>query len=124
MEHWGGFLEIAHALAKVDEEASLRSAVGRAYYALFGTARDYLEEQQYPFKGTGEDHTLVWTYLRRRKKRELVRVADEGERLRSFRRWADYDLMSRARLRDDVHAQLGRVETVMGLLHAEFSRSD
>jgi hypothetical protein len=36
------FLDVANNLAKDEDEASLRSAVGRAYYATFITARDRL----------------------------------------------------------------------------------
>lgn len=65
---WRRFLDLARDLdagaprltTASHQEAAWRCAVGRAYYALFGHAREYAQRVwRIPFAGTAEDHRTV-----------------------------------------------------------------
>lgn len=43
---WADYLTVATTLNAAGDEASLRAAVSRAYYAVFGEARDFLEAER------------------------------------------------------------------------------
>ena len=42
---WSKYLELAEELVQLDDEAALRSAVSRAYYAVYGKARGHLQNK-------------------------------------------------------------------------------
>ena len=42
---WTEYLTLAQELVQREEEACLRSAISRAYYAAFGKARERLEQE-------------------------------------------------------------------------------
>jgi hypothetical protein len=71
------------------DEASLRTAISRAYYAGHLLAVQRLMQRGWEPKGTGDDHRGVIRALRRGKTRHL---ADRLALLLEFREHADYHL--------------------------------
>ncbi len=90
MFDWTLYLDLARRLGKEPDEASKRSAVSRAYYAVFNRARELLEAEGTPVTNTGKAHDDVWRTLEAagRGRRKL---GIEGKRLRETRRKADYE---------------------------------
>lgn len=86
-----GFLDVARALAgkQAPTQSELRTALSRAYYAVFLRARERLIARgRMHTSGTGEDHYLVISTLRS----TGVPHGDQLDRLRVKRASADYDL--------------------------------
>ena len=89
---WAKYLVLAEELAmRSSDEASLRSAVSRAYYAAFCIARNRLLQEGEEIPKTGEAHTTVWTKYRFSAQKHLKDVGTTGDRLRRSRNKADYD---------------------------------
>jgi uncharacterized protein (UPF0332 family) len=89
---WGLYLNTARSLAaNTNDEAALRSAVSRAYYAAFGLAslRAVAENKHVP--STGEAHAVVWKHFESASDRFRKKIGADGKRLRWRRRQADYD---------------------------------
>src|SRR3954454_22798161 len=87
------FLRLAERLVRLNNEAEVRTAIGRAYYAVFLKARTNLSANRFVQTGSARDHGLVAGAL-----------ADEDDvlelgRLRQARNRADYrpDLSTRPR---------------------------
>ncbi len=78
------FIEIANSLAALDSsEASLRTAVGRAYYAAFLIAR-----QNLGVTGRRNVHSRVISELKRTDRF----AGDQLDKLEELRGFADYDM--------------------------------
>ncbi len=90
MFDWTSYLVLAQDLAKGADDASRRSAISRAYYAIFSKARLLLEHEGMVISDTGKAHDDVWRTLERAGKGRR-RLGAEGKRLREMRRKADYD---------------------------------
>ena len=85
------FLRIAYELGQeADDEAKLRTAVGRAYYAVFLRARERLGIRQRRYV-----HRLVIGALRRSDRA----AGDQLDKLEQLRGFADYDLV----VNDPIH---------------------
>lgn len=87
---WAQFLQVAQELAQaegVDREASLRSAIGRAYYAAFNCGKQYCEAHGRSFRNDGTDHERVREQLRGL---DLTDLADDLFRMHEWRKIADY----------------------------------
>lgn len=88
---WGEYLDVARALQRglpgCTDEARLRTAVGRAYYAAFGHALKYCQRRGYAPRYNGSDHPRVRDYL---KSLTLMSVAAKLERLHEWRKDCDY----------------------------------
>lgn len=88
---WSTYLDLARELAEHEAEAKKRTAVSRAYYAMYCTARDKLEgvgDFQPP--DNGSDHLYLWNRLAREPYLSTS-VRDLGLRLRDARVQADYE---------------------------------
>ncbi len=89
---WRGYFDLAKELSEREDEAALRSAISRAYYAAFCSAQikvqqrapDLIREQ-----GQGS-HELVWRWFKRQNNRSLNEIGTWGLRLRDDRVSADY----------------------------------
>ena len=90
MFDWTSYLVLARELAKQPDEASRRTAVSRAYYAIFNKARLVLAGEGTVISSTGRAHDDVWRALEAAG-RGRRRLGAEGKRLREMRRKADYD---------------------------------
>jgi uncharacterized protein (UPF0332 family) len=89
---WTLFLAVAQDLAQhhtpENEEAALRCAVSRAYYAAYHQAVAYCESQGRTFSHVGSDHQRVRDHL------AVLGRPDEERYLLELHRWriqADYD---------------------------------
>lgn len=92
---WGEYLRLAKDLAKKTGEAELRSAISRAYYSVFITARNLLIARNIPLTYSGKDHKLVPETLKARgemsRNIKATEVGTNLERLLSDRNIADYE---------------------------------
>jgi uncharacterized protein (UPF0332 family) len=85
---WSGFADLAQELAqRSGDEAAERSAISRAYYAAFHTARDYLDKTGPPVARSGSAHVEV----RNRMLWSERQVGEGLRRLHGLRKHADYD---------------------------------
>jgi uncharacterized protein (UPF0332 family) len=75
--------------------ADLRTAISRAYYAIFLEATSLLSELGYQVGSSGKAHGVVERALRESAEPELERVASDYGTLGTERRRADYDLENR-----------------------------
>lgn len=95
--NWVDFLTLADALSRTPntpgpEEAALRSAVSRAYYAAFCSARTTARDKEgFVPTGSPEDHRLLRNHFRARGDRVRRKISTDLERLRDNRNRADYD---------------------------------
>lgn len=115
---WRGYLRLARELAtRAEDEASLRSAISRAYYAVFGTAIDRLHRHGWtPARGQGHHH--VWTTYQRAVPDVCRRIGQLGFYLRDARQSADYArvLPRPARLTADVDQSLALATQLLRVL--------
>jgi uncharacterized protein (UPF0332 family) len=93
---WSQYLNLAKELAgeqttPANQEAKLRDAISRAYYAAFILARNHLRDKQaHIIPTTGDVHGYVWQQFKLNPDSAPQLVADSLKRLRKFRRQADY----------------------------------
>ena len=89
---WVEYLELAERLvAWRGDPAAERSAISRAYYAAFHTARTYFLMRGGRLAYQGGDHGLIANWFKDSGDGELRRIGFDIERLRRVRRVADYD---------------------------------
>ena len=88
---WTEFLTLAKELSQRSDEAALRSAISRAYYAAFGKARAFLEAEGVSFVSNAGDHALVWETFRGSSNDARYYIGVDGFGLRNQRNKADYD---------------------------------
>ncbi len=92
---WWEFLELAQHLQgqsgpRYSVEASNRSAVSRAYYAAFCSARNFAQEQQgFQVTHTAKDHARLVEHFKQQGG-QWIRLAATLERLRRWRNECDY----------------------------------
>lgn len=94
MFDWATFLDVAEVLVtQVGGEAAERSAISRSYYACYGTAWRYANDQGAPLTRTGRDHQAVWRWFEAASNRNpsYRQVARDDRRLKQWRIAADYD---------------------------------
>ncbi len=121
---WTAFLEHARMLAQQHpaDEAALRSAASRAYYASFHHAKAYLllRDPTIRLSQHGPVHVEVPGYLKDRgRTREEKGAAAKLESLKRLRTWADYERTSKQALHNDVQqALLDAALVVRNLPHA------
>jgi hypothetical protein len=88
---WRRFFDLAERLAQdVDDEAALRSAISRAYYALFALARRRLIDDGCWSAGR-DPHWRVWTTYRTGGTARCRDIGDRGFNLLDRRKRADYE---------------------------------
>ncbi len=88
---WRLYFSLASELAAEGTEQAYRAAISRAYYAVFGTARQLLEQQGYHLTHTAGIHHQVWYIYRTSHHREMQRAYPLAAYLRDLRNQADYD---------------------------------
>ena len=90
---WFDYLDLADEWAGKSGDAHKRSAVSRAYYAVFCTARNELRDaiEDYSPPKCGSEHKYVWdSYRDDRHPRGTREIGVRGNRLRRYRNTADY----------------------------------
>ena len=86
---WQDFLSLAERLAQdADDDSALRTAIGRAYYAAYHAAADYVRASG--ILETRHTHALVWAALAGDPDDARADVGKWGEILRRRRVAADY----------------------------------
>jgi uncharacterized protein (UPF0332 family) len=88
---WGDYLVLARELSERKDEASLRSAISRAYYAVFGSARARIEPDDASPIAAPDDHRAVWRSYQDSDEDIRYYIGLDGNRLRRARNAADYD---------------------------------
>ena len=94
---WREYLVLAEALLQArtslaQEEACCRAAVSRAYYAVYGVARNRARDQDgLQLPATGDAHQRVITHYRQGPSALHRAVGNNLRRLRRVRNRADYD---------------------------------
>jgi hypothetical protein len=87
---WIEFLNLAIALSKSSDEASLRTAVSRAYYSVFHAAHGRPAVNQYRFDEDENSHDRLWSLYARNTDNDCKEVALLGSRMKKRRVQADY----------------------------------
>ena len=89
---WAKYLVLAEELGTSRmNEAALRSAISRAYYATFCKARNYLRHEGVRIPNTGKAHKIVWDNFRNDIDQHRRSIGITGDRLRQSRNKADYE---------------------------------
>ena len=94
--NWDQYLDLASELAgkppktPSTEEARLRSAISRAYYAAFCRARNELRDQRGVVNVEKMTHKQLWKRFETADTKDQ-QIASDGDRLRRDRNAADYD---------------------------------
>jgi uncharacterized protein (UPF0332 family) len=84
------FYRLAARLVEEKEPASCRTAVSRAYYALFHVARDLLDENKFRIDRSDSAHEQVFRHLHNSGDPEVAEIGQYLNDLRSRRNKADY----------------------------------
>jgi uncharacterized protein (UPF0332 family) len=87
-----GFLTVAQALSAGPTEAEWRSAISRAYYAAFHTAREFLTRLRFRVPPGEQAHAYLWLRLSNTGDPKADVIARLLRDLRGRRNIADYDL--------------------------------
>lgn len=90
---WLEFKEVGDELSRNTEEAFIRSAIARYYYAIFSAIREYLIyiKHQYQFLSNKYVHRRVWKFLIRSKNSNEREIGELLGKWRPVRNAADYD---------------------------------
>jgi uncharacterized protein (UPF0332 family) len=99
---WREFLETAERLARGATEGDWRSAVSRAYYAIFHFFREFLLHHGLDLGQGGQCHSNLYYGLNNCGVTAVQSLAARVDRLRQFRVEADYDFQ---RIVDQAQAQ-------------------
>ena len=96
--NWKDYLAFAENLQAAPnmpgpEEAALRSAVSRAYYAAFRAALEHGKKNGYIATRTGEDHNKIREHFRKIQSNQKKNqdISTQLDRLHDYRRQADYE---------------------------------
>lgn len=90
--HWNEFMDSAERLVRGSAEGDWRSAVSRAYYAVFHHFREYLLSHRLDVGRGGEAHFNLYSGLHNCGYPDVSRIATRIDDLRSNRVAADYNL--------------------------------
>ena len=91
---WSDFYEVGLDLSKNRDEAYLRSAIGRYYYAIFGMAKLYLTNtmDERVYNTRKNIHKKLINRLLYSNDENESHIGEVLENLRKKRNYADYDL--------------------------------
>src|SRR6266404_1380992 len=89
---WFGYFRLANELGKrLDDEASLRSAISRAYYYVYHLALARAEMNTYKRTPGEASHTQLWRVFSLNPEPDCQRLAEIAKRLKEKRERADYE---------------------------------
>jgi hypothetical protein len=89
---WSAFHDTAGRLAQGPTEGDWRSAVSRAYYAVFHCFHEFLLSNGLDVGRGGQSHFNVYSGLLNCGYPRVAAIASRIDSLRAHRVWADYDL--------------------------------
>jgi len=90
---WSQYLVLAKDLSTRSDEAALRSAISRAYYAAYHRAKTFCASKAILITTSGgnSDHHDLWETCGKRAGITFAKVHTIGTRLKRKRKNADYD---------------------------------
>lgn len=92
MFNWPEYFHLSKELLENEGEAYQRSAVSRAYYAMFNSARIKLTHwYEWNPPENGSDHEYLWESFSNKYDERSKEVGQLGDRLRRARNKADYE---------------------------------
>lgn len=100
------FLRVADELSVAMEEAEWRTAVSRAYYAVFHQSRRLLEQCGFAVPKADHAHAYLWLRLSNCGHTDVILVGIKLKELRSLRNQADYDLQTSQRHKECMGAMV------------------
>lgn len=86
------FLTIADEMASSNREAARRTAISRAYFALFNRIKEVVRSSGIPLHNDASDHERIARYLRNIEIDDAEEVGDGIKDLRRDRNRADYNM--------------------------------
>ena len=114
---WTRFLVLAEELGRRrNDAAALRTAISRAYYAAFCSARLRLRQDGVVIPPTSAAHRVVWNHYLTANAQHRRAIGIAGERLRRARNQADYDSYF-PQLAGTVRLSLARARRLIAALH-------
>lgn len=112
---WRNFLELAKGLPK-NNETEQRTAISRAYYAVFCTARDLLINSNISVPPNVDSHTRVRDLYDLSGDFESQRISQTLDRLRLSRNSADYDTTYNGNLEKAALRDISRSEKALQMI--------
>jgi uncharacterized protein (UPF0332 family) len=88
---WNDYYTLAEDLRTSTLESCLRSSISRIYYSVYCQARNHLRDTGVNIPNTESIHRWVWNYYRQQSGRTFTGIGNNGDRLHSNRKRADYD---------------------------------
>jgi uncharacterized protein (UPF0332 family) len=92
MFDWTEYITLAEALLKASDEASHRSAISRAYYAVYGIA---CKLKPNTVRYSGSSHIGYWNQWRGNSESRCRKLSIDANRLWKHRKDADYESVAR-----------------------------
>jgi hypothetical protein len=118
---WTGYYTLASELAARADEASLRSAMSRAYYYVYQLALARAKANGFSIVAGESSHQQLWRNYSDSPEPACRRLAEIAKRLKYKRELADYQSVYR-RISDDVPVMLADARDFAGRLQALSSR--
>lgn len=119
--NWSGYFQLAEELATRQNEASLRSALSRAYYYVYHLALERAETNGFKILPGEASHKQLWRNYSGSPEPACQRLAVIAERLKEKRERADYH-QTYNRIADDIPDMLADARDFAGHLHRLPSR--
>jgi hypothetical protein len=110
------YLVLAKELSFKEGEAAMRSAISRAYYAAYHTARRHRGSKSALSTQSGS-HGAVWKALKESGNRDWRKAGNQGRDILEYRRQADYD-DDVPRLVPMMHSTVRIAEQIVDLLNS------
>jgi hypothetical protein len=107
---WKDFLAVAQRLAKETDDASRRTAIGRAYYSIFNVALEQAQKVTGDYSFKPQAHAWCWERYSQSTDMACKRLGVLGERMKRERVKADYRAADIKRIDDDVQRALEGAE--------------
>lgn len=114
---WARYLVLAEELATRPDDEAKRTAISRAYYAIYCIARDRYVVERGPVPLGVNSHAEIWNWYRQSRDRTRGFIGRDGQRMLGFRVMADYDADY-----DDLIADTGRAVLIARKALANLSK--
>lgn len=119
---WAEYLDLAKRLSRDDGgEAEFRTAISRAYYAVFCKARNRLIANGSSIPKDALAHEQVWREYRAAASNIMNNIGINGDRLRKKRKTADYDDQI-TRVKEETELAISTADNVLWQLDQLNSR--
>lgn len=119
---WADYLTLADALSHNPgvpgpEEASLRTAISRAYYAAYRSALNtVVARREINPTGQASDHSLIINHFRKANDQKRKKIGADLSRLRNNRNKADYDDVLIGRPADTARSSVALARNILNAL--------